>query len=63
MRTTLNRINQASNTIDPLHRDIPFAGRPLMEFPSATIDEVEAIIIEIMRLGSSANGTAEAVST
>ena len=44
VRTTLNRINQASNTIDPLHRDIPFAGRPLMEFPSATIDEVEAII-------------------
>jgi len=32
------------NTIDPLCRDKPFAGIPLTEFPSATIDEVEAII-------------------
>ena len=44
VRTTLKRINQASNTIDPLYCDKPFAGHPLMEFPSATIDEVEAII-------------------
>jgi len=44
VRTTLKRINQASSTIDPLHCDKPFAGLPLMEFPSATIDDVEAII-------------------
>ena len=44
VRITLKRINQASNTIDPLYRDKPFAGPPLTEFPSATIDEVEAII-------------------
>jgi len=44
VRTTLKRINQASNTIDPLSRDKPFAGLPLTEFPSATIDEVEATI-------------------
>ena len=44
MRTTLKRINQASKTIDPLYRDKPFAGLPLMEFHSATVDEVEAII-------------------
>jgi len=44
VRTTLKRINQASNTIDPLYCDKPFAGLPLMEFPSATIDEVKAII-------------------
>jgi len=44
VRTTLKRINKASNTIDSLYRDKPFAGFPLTEFPSATIDEVEAII-------------------
>ena len=44
VRTTLKRINQASNTIDQLYRDKPFAGLLLAEFPSATIDEVEAII-------------------
>ena len=49
VRTTLKRINQASNTIDPLYRNKPFAELPLTEFPSATIDEVEAII----RLSSS----------
>ena len=43
VRTTLKRINQASDTIDPLYRK-PFAGLLLMEFPSATTDEVEAII-------------------
>jgi len=44
VRTTLKRINQASNTIDPFYCDKPFVGLPLMEFPSATIEEVEAVI-------------------
>jgi len=44
VRTTLKRINQASNTIDPFYRDKPFAGLPLTKLPSATIDEFEAII-------------------
>jgi len=35
VRTSQKRINQASNTIDPLYRDKPFAGLPLTEFPSA----------------------------
>jgi len=38
VRTTLNRINQDSNTIDPFYCDKPFAGLPLREFPSATIE-------------------------
>ena len=44
VRTTLNRINQDSNTIDALYCDKRFAALPLRKFLSATIEEVEAII-------------------
>ena len=66
VRTTLKRINQTSNTIDPLNRDKSFDRLPLTEFPSATRRGRRyhpPIIIEIMRLGYSANGSAEAMST